>query len=146
MASKIAARMHLAVGSGARLVAEAACRPLLLPRLHPARPLGVQAGAFAQRRRDRLERERRGREDLRFPAPVVDKFAGGVGDADEAGVREHRRRPVAHLVVELAADHDHEIGVAHRRPRIAPAKEGWSGRDEPAAFLRIEVERAGGVE
>jgi hypothetical protein len=46
-------------------------------------------------------------------AAVVAKFIGVVGDAQEARRLEHRRRAVGHLVVELAADHQHAVGLLH---------------------------------
>ena len=66
---------------------------------------------------DRLERARRSREDFDGAAAVVAQLGGGVGDAHEARVAEHRRRPVRELEVEPPADRH-----ARRRPRPSPCR------------------------
>ena len=84
--------------------------------------LGAQrAGPGGVERRRRLAqgvgqgRERQAGIGQQFDlaAPVVAQFVGMVGDADEARLLEHGGRAVGHLVVELAADHQHQVGLLH---------------------------------
>ena len=92
------------------------------------------------------ERQRRRGQQFRLAASVVDQLARRIGDADEAGVREHRRRSVAELVIELAADDQHDVGLGHRGGAHGADESRMIGRHQPAAFLRVEIERAAGVE
>ena len=73
------------------------------------RPRGVE---LRRRLGDRVAPARRAparvsAKQLDLAAAVLAQFLPVVGDADEARVRQHRRRAVARLVVELAADDDH---------------------------------------
>ena len=116
----------------------------------PAQPLGpgpVDRGLAVARGLDH-GRQRQGRrgQQLRVAAAVVDQLARRVGDADEAGVGEHRRRAVAHLVVELAADHEHEVGLGHGGGAHGAHDRRVIGRDQAAALLGIEIDRTGPVE
>ena len=61
-------------------------------------------------------------------------------------MREHRRRPVTDLIVELAADQEDDIGIRHGAGTDRGSNRGMIGRHQAAAFLGIEVEGAGGVE
>ena len=93
-----------------------------------------------------LEREGRGREDFGLAAAIVDELASRVGEADELGFGEHRRRAVAELVVELASDHEHRIRFGHRRGPHGADDRGMIARHEAAALLRVEVHGSQGVE
>ena len=92
------------------------------------------------------KRQMRRGEQLRLAAAVVDQFAGAIGDPDEARIRKHGRRAVADLVVELAADQQDDVGLGHRGRAHGGRGRGMIGRDQTAALLRVEIERAGCVE
>ena len=51
---------------------------------------------------------------LDLAAAVLAELLPVVGDPDEARLAEPRGRAVRHLVVELAADHEQEVGLLHR--------------------------------
>ncbi len=92
------------------------------------------------------QRQGRGGHDLRLAAAVVDELAGGVGDADERGVGEYRRRAVAELVVELAPDQQNHVGVGHGGGPHRADHGRMIGGHQAAALLSVEIERAAGVE
>ena len=107
----------------------------------------VHRGRSVSRRgSDGVEREGRRGEDLRIAAAVVDEFAGGVGEADELGLREHGRRAVAELVVELAADHEDRVGLGHRRGAHGADRGRMIARHQAAALLGVEIDGAERVE
>ena len=142
------ARMHLAVGAGrglflARRLGHA--RAVALP--HAVGPGLVERGlAVTGRVHHGGQRQVRRCQQFGLATAVVDQLAGIIRDPDEAGVRKHGRRPVGHLVVELAADQQNDIGLAHRRRTHRRHRRWMFGRHQAAAFLRVEIERAGGVE
>jgi hypothetical protein len=92
------------------------------------------------------EREFGRREQFHLAAAVVDQLAGIVGEADEARLRKHRRRSVAELIIEPAPDEQHDVGLAHGGAAHRGSDRGMIGGHQAAAFLRVEVEGAGGVE
>ena len=61
-------------------------------------------------------------------------------------MRKHSGRAVAHLIIELAADHQHGIGLRHRRRAHRPDKRRMLGGHQAATFLRVEIERAARVQ
>ena len=88
----------------------------------------------------------RGREDFRFDTTIVDEFTGRISNANQLGPREHGRRAVTHLTIELATDHEHRVGVRHRSgPHRAddPWMISWH---KAAALPRIETDGAKRVE
>ena len=54
-----------------------------------------------------------------------------------------RRRAVAQLVVEFAANDDDQIRLLHRPAAHGAHHRGVVGRDQAAAFLRVEIDGAG---
>ena len=141
--------MDLAVAADRRLVLArcAGGHPLAMAAAQSVGPGLVHVRFTIARRLDHGgERERRSGQQLRLAAPVVDQLARGIGDADEAGVRKHRRRAVADLVVELAADHQHDVGFGHGGGAHGTDESGMVGRHQAAAFLGIEIDGAAGVE
>ena len=120
-----------------RALAMAPAQALGPAPIEPGRPV---AGGLD----DRGERQARGRQELRLAAPVVDQLARGVRDADEARAREHRGRAIAQLVVELAPDQQHEVGLAHRRGAHRADHGRVVGRHQAAALPGCRGERAGG--
>jgi hypothetical protein len=87
-----------------------------------------------------------GREDFRFAITIVGDFTGRISNANELGPREHGRRAVTHLTIELATDHEHRVGVRHRSgPHRAddPWMISWH---KAAALPRIEIDGAKRVE
>ena len=80
----------------------------------------------------RRKRELRRGEQFGLAAAIVDQFAGIVGEADEARMREHRGRAIADLIIELAADQEHDIGLGHRR---GPHRRRTTRDDRPAPGL-----------
>ena len=141
--------MHVAVlaGGGApkRLgVARRAPQVLAPERLGPG-GIDVQRAAL-QGHRERRQGGRRAGEQFDLPAPVLAQLFPAVGDADEAGLGKDRRRAVAQLVVEFAADDDDQIRLLHRPAAHGAHHRGVVGRDQAAAFLRVEIDGAGRVE
>ena len=108
--------MHMAVVAGrrARKVLGVFGRAANVLGAQGLRPLNVHRVALRQRGGERGERERRVREQLDFSAPVFAQFFSVIGDAQPACVGQHRRRAVAHLIIELAPQRDHQIGLFHR--------------------------------
>ena len=146
MASKMAAGWTLPSGSDLPRLGRRA-RPLALLAPHHFRPAMVDTRLAVARRLDHgAKRQPRGRQHLRLPPPVVHQLAGIVRDPHEARVREHGRRAVAELVVELAADDEDQVGLRHRRGPDGARKGRVVGRDQPPALLRVEVEGARGVQ
>jgi hypothetical protein len=79
-------------------------------------------------------------------ATVVDQLADGIGDANELCVREYCRRAITELVVELASDQQHHVGIGHcGRPDCADHGR-MIGGDEAAALLGVEIERVARIE
>ena len=125
------------------LLAAAAADALAVPASQSVDP-GAVATRFAVSGSLRSWRRARAPASPAIPvtAPVVDQFAGIVGEADEAGFGKYCGGAVAELIVELAADQHDEIGIGHRgRPHRADDR-GMIGRHEPAALLRVEIECA----
>ncbi len=85
-------------------------------------------------------------QDLGLAAAVVAQFVGMVGDAHEARRLEHRGRAVGHLVVELAAHHQHQVGLLHGARAHRAHHRGVAGVDQAAALLRVQVDGAAGVQ
>ena len=141
--------MHVAVLAGwsvaQRLgVARRAPQVLAPERLGPG-GIDVQPVAL-QRHRKRCQGGCRAGEQFDLPAPVLAQLFPAVGDADEASLRKDRRRAVAQLVVEFAADDDDQIRLLHRPAAHGAHHRGVVGRDQTAAFLRVEIDGAGRVE
>src|SRR5262249_21341540 len=86
------------------------------------------------------------REQLDLTAPILAQLFPAVCDADEAGVRKNGGRAVAELVVELAADDDHQIRFLHRLAAHRAYYRVMARWHQPAALLRVEVEGAGHIE
>ncbi len=142
-----AARMDLAVRPERGRVAEARRGALQLAPTHRLGPAGIEVWfRVAHGLDDRVQRQCRRGQDLGRAPPIVDQLARRVGDADEAGVRKHRRRAVAELIVELAPDHDDEIGLGHRLGPDRAGERRVIERHQPAALLGVEVERARRIE
>jgi hypothetical protein len=127
-------RVHVAVlaGLGAGEARRVLRRAPLVLGTQRGRPAGVERGRRpAERRGQRVQRSGNRGEDFHFAAAVVAQLLAVVRDADEARLVENRRRAVTHLIVELAAGDDDQIGSCIARPRIAPATEGWPGGTSP---------------
>ena len=100
--------------------------------LYPARPRAIDRGGstfgFMYHGGERV---RATGEHLDLTAAVVEELGCGVGDANEARVRKCDGRTVPELVVEFAAEQQHDVASAMARPRIAPACDGWSDGTSP---------------
>ncbi len=107
--------MDLAVTTRRRAALGPARHPGAVAAAQIVGPGGICGGlAVARRFHHRRQRQIRARQQFRRATSVVQQFARIVGDPDEPRIREHRRRAIAELVVQLAADHQHRIRLGHR--------------------------------
>ena len=108
-----------------------------------ADPFWIDAGfAVAGQLRHRLQRFGRRRQNLDRAAPVVAQLGTGVADADELRLAEHAGRAEGDLEVELAANGQHHIGVAHDRAARGGNDAGVIIGHNAARFASIEIGRA----
>ena len=61
-------------------------------------------------------------------------------------MRKHRRRAVAELIVELAPDQQHDVGIRYGGSPHGPDHRRMIGGNQSAALLGVEIKGAAGVE
>ena len=95
---------------------------------------------------ERGERQCGARKYFHHAAAVLAQLLPVVADADEARAGKHRRRTIAELIVELAADDHDQIGLLHDTPAQRAHDRGVIGGNEAAALLRVEIGGVGRVQ
>jgi hypothetical protein len=110
------------------------------------RPFRIDSAFPADGSGERRQREARIRVQLDLAAAIFPQLVRVVGDPDPARIRKNGGRAVAHLVVELAAHGDDEVRLLHRSRTHRADVRSVRARDEAAAFLGVEIERAARIE
>ena len=141
--------MHLAVLAGRRGGERGLEFGGALDMLRPvaADPFCIDAGfAVAGEIGHRLQRFRWRRQNFDCAAPVVAQLGAGVADADELRLAEHAGRAEGHLEIQLAANGQHHVRVAHD----GAARRGDDAwvivRHNAAALAGVEIGGAEAVE
>ena len=148
-AAKIRFGMHVAILAG-RGAAERLGVPRRAPHVLAPERLGPRLVDI--RRGPRCLAERRERERRVWRRAPLRRAGSRAAPPSCRAMRtkrafgKHRRRAVAQLVVELAADDDDQIRLLHRPGAHGADHRRVVSRNEAAALLRVEIDRAGGVE